>query len=283
MITMDCRVLESKKCTITSAYGWRDLNGDGVKDYHSGVDIVREGYMLDYIVAHSDGKIVNFQDGLGNMKGSNSYGNYVKIDHGNGYYTLYAHMRKGLSVKNGQTVKAGTRLGYMGDSGNAYGGHLHFELWEGGNRIDPTPYLNKDLPTKQPENTTNDKYDLGDVVTVNGIYVSSTSTEKLNPGYTKGKITRILDNVRNPYLIDDGKLGWANDDCIVGETTVKYLSNPGYKGTSIVDGLNQIKVDSSYNYRSKLATANNISNYRGTAEQNTKLLNLLKQGKLIAA
>lgn len=283
MITMDCRVLESKKYTITSAYGWRDLNGDGVKDYHSGVDIVREGYMLDYIVAHSDGKIVKFQDGLGNMKGSNSYGNYVKIDHGNGYYTLYAHMRKGLSVKNGQTVKAGTRLGYMGDSGNAYGGHLHFELWEGGNRIDPTPYLNKDLPTKQPENTTNDKYDLGDIVTVNGIYVSSTSTEKLNPGYTKGKITRILDNVRNPYLIDDGKLGWANDDCIVGETSVKYLSNPGYKGSSIVDGLNQIKVDSSYNYRSKLAKVNGISNYRGTAEQNTQLLNLLKKGKLIAA
>ena len=192
-------------------------------------------------------------------------------------------MRKGLSVKNGQTVKAGTRLGYMGDSGNAYGGHLHFELWEGGSRIDPTSYLNKDLPVKQPENATNDKYDLGDVVTVNGIYVSSTSTEKLNPGYTKGKITRILDNVRNPYLIDDGKLGWANDDCIVGETTVKYLSNTSYKGASIVDGLNQIKVDSSYNYRSKLAKANNISNYRGTAEQNTKLLNLLKQGKLIAA
>lgn len=281
---MDCRVLESRKATVTSAYGWRDLNGDGKKEYHSGIDLVREGYRLDWIVAHSDGKIIKFQDGLGNMKGSNSYGNYVKIDHGNGYYTLYAHMRKGLSVKNGQTVKAGTRLGYMGDSGNAYGGHLHFELWEGGNRIDPTPYLNKDLPSKQPEEKEGDKYDLGDIVTVNGIYKSSTSTEKLKPLYNKGKITRILDNVRNPYLIDDGGLGWANDDCIVSEeNTVKYLSNPTYKGNSIVDGLNQIKVDSSYNYRSKLAKVNNINNYKGSAEQNTKMLNLLKQGKLIAA
>ena len=280
---MDCRVLESKKATVTSAYGWRTINGK--KDYHSGIDLVREGYRLDWIVAHSDGKIVKFQDGLGNMKGSNSYGNYVKIDHGNGYYTLYAHMKKGLSVKNGQTVKAGTRLGYMGDSGNAYGAHLHFELWEGGKRIDPTPYLNKDLPKVEPEETEdNDKYDLGDIVTVNGIYRSSTSTEKLNPLYNKGKITRILDNVRNPYLIDDGGLGWANDDCIVSEeNTVKYLSNPTYKGNSIVDGLNQINVDSSYNYRSKLAKVNNINNYKGTAEQNTTMLNLLKKGKLIAA
>ena len=53
--------------------------------------------------------------------------------------------------------------------------------------------------------------------------------------------------------------------------------------SNIVDGLKQINVDSSYNYRSKLAKANGISNYSGTAEQNTKLLNLLKQGKLIAA
>ena len=65
--------------------------------------------------------------------------------------------------------------------------------------------------------------------------------------------------------------------------TTKYLSNKTYKGTSIVDALNQIKVNSSYNYRSKLAKINSISNYKGTAEQNTKMLNLLKQGKLKAA
>ena len=62
---------------------------------------------------------------------------------------------------------------------------------------------------------------------------------------------------------------------------VTYLSNTSYKGTSIVDALNQIKVDSSYSYRSKLAKANGITNYSGTASQNTKLLDLLKKGKLI--
>ena len=274
---MACRVLESNSHRVTSPYGNRKGG------FHSGIDIVKYYAELDYIVAHSDGKVIKHQDGLGNMKGSGSYGNYVKIDHGNGYATLYAHMEKGLTVKNGQTVKKGQRLGYMGNSGDSYGGHLHFEVWENGIRINPTQYLDKDLPTKGPDTNVGSKYDLGDIVTVNGVYKSSTSNEKLTPLYNKGKITRILEDVRNPYLIDDGKLGWVNDDCIVSEDNIRYLSNPGYKGSSIVDGLNQINVDSSYNYRSKLAKVNNISNYRGTAEQNTQLLNLLKKGKLIAA
>lgn len=61
---------------------------------------------------------------------------------------------------------------------------------------------------------------------------------------------------------------------------VKYLSNKSYTGVSIVDALNEIGVDSSFSYRSKLASANSISNYTGTAEQNTQLLNLLKNGTL---
>ena len=71
------RALKSGLCEVTQDYK------AGV---HNGIDIVRQGYQLDYIVAHSDGKIIQAQDGLGNMKGTNSYGNYVKIDHGNGYW-----------------------------------------------------------------------------------------------------------------------------------------------------------------------------------------------------
>ena len=65
--------------------------------------------------------------------------------------------------------------------------------------------------------------------------------------------------------------------------TVKYLSNKSYKGSSIIEALKQIKVNSSYSYRSKLAKVNGIKNYKGTASQNTKLLKLLKQGKLKSA
>lgn len=136
----DCIILEHKKYMITTYYS----------NSHHGIDIVRFNTDtartdLDYIVAHSDGIVSLIQDGLGNMKGTTgitAYGNFVKIDHGNGYSTLYAHMKKGLLVKNGQKVFKGQRLGYMSDSGNAYGGHLHFEVFKNNVKIDPTPFLN---------------------------------------------------------------------------------------------------------------------------------------------
>ena len=204
---MECRVLESKRCTITQ--GANNTN-------HIALDLVKEGYMLDYIVAHSEGTIIALQDGLGNMKGTNSYGNYVKINHGNGYCTLYAHMQKGLPVKSGQFVKKGQRLGYMSDSGNAYGGHLHWEVWKDNVRIDPTEYLNKDLFVEETS-----KHKVGDIVTINGVYISSTSTEKLTPAITKGTITKIVEGTRNPYLLDNGNIGWVNDRCITSGNTSK--------------------------------------------------------------
>lgn len=267
---MKCRVLESKNCIITNPYSNKHNAVDICKNTNGKAD-------FDYIVAHSDGKIIFFQDGLGHLPGTSdnsSYGNCVKIDHGNGYCTLYAHMKKGLLVKNGQTVKTGQKIGYMGNSGNTNGAHLHFEVWKDGKRINPTEYLDKDLPI-----IVTTKYKKGDIVNINGVYVSSTSNNKLRPTITKGKITDIVVGARNPYLLDDGNIGWVNDECIVADS-VKYLSNKNYKGVSIVAALKQIKVDSSYNYRSKLAKVNGINNYRGTAEQNIFMLSKLQNGTL---
>ena len=73
-------------------------------------------------------------------------------------------------------------------------------------------------PTPEPTPTTK-KYKEGDTVTINGVYVSSVSINKLTPKVTKGKITKIIENVRNPYLLNDGAIGWVNDSCIVSETT----------------------------------------------------------------
>ena len=263
---MKCRVLEKGNCEITQGY----------HSGHLANDIVGGGYTLDYVVTHTDGKVIFCQDGYNNVKGSTgnaSYGNFVKIEHKNGYATLYAHMQKGLLVKNGEYVKKGQRLGYMGDSGNAYGAHLHFEVWKDGVRINPENYINSNLYNEE----TKQKYKVGDKVTINGVFVSSESTEKLNPLIKTGTITKIINNVRNPYLLDNGNIGWVNDSVIVNNN---YLSNPNYKGTSIVDALNEINVDSSYNYRSKLANVNGINNYTGTAEQNTYMLELLKKGTL---
>lgn len=63
--------------------------------------------------------------------------------------------------------------------------------------------------------------------------------------------------------------------------TIKYYPKTAYKGGSLVDGLNSIGVNSSFLNRAKIAKKNGIGIYLGTATQNTKLLNLLKQGKLI--
>ena len=70
------------------------------------------------------------------------------------------------------------------------------------------------------------------------------------------------------------------NEILLGKNTAKYLSNKNYKGYSIVDALKQIKVNSSFSYRSKLAQINGITNYKGTADQNIKMLNMLKNGTL---
>lgn len=121
---------------------------------HKAVDIVKYKSQLDDIIAHSDGKVVFCQTGQKNNKGSKgnaSYGNCVKLDHGSGYTTLYAHLDS-IEVKLGDTVKKGQKIGRMGNTGNSYGAHLHWEVRFNNKHIDPTPYLNADLPlvTEEP-------------------------------------------------------------------------------------------------------------------------------------
>ena len=104
---MDCKILKNKKCIITQNYS----------DNHKAIDVVGMNYTLDYIISHTSGIVVDIQDGIGNMKGSVgriAYGNFVKINHGNDYYTLYSHLQNNLPVKLNQTIKEGEIIGYMG-------------------------------------------------------------------------------------------------------------------------------------------------------------------------
>ena len=120
---------------------------------HNGIDLVGKGNnnasCLDYIVAHSDGTVVEtVKNYTTTDKKGNSYGNYVKIQHSNGYYTLYAHMKYGsVTVSKGDKVSKGQVIGYMGNTGHSFGAHLHFEVRnESNTKIDPTPYINANLP-----------------------------------------------------------------------------------------------------------------------------------------
>jgi N-acetylmuramoyl-L-alanine amidase len=69
------------------------------------------------------------------------------------------------------------------------------------------------------------QYKVGDTVKINGVYTSSTSVEKLKPAVTIGTITKIVDGARNPYLLNNGNIGWTNDDCIVSEAKKSNENN----------------------------------------------------------
>lgn len=72
--------------------------------------------------------------------GVRGYGNLAMLVHADGAVTFYAHARA-LHVTPGQLVRRGERIGEVGDTGRAHGTHLHFELREGGEAIDPSPFL----------------------------------------------------------------------------------------------------------------------------------------------
>ncbi len=98
---------------------------------HYGIDI---GAAYDTKIYASDGGVVVVSES------SYSYGNYVMIAHGNGRYTLYAHMNKRL-VSVDDVVKQGDVIGLVGATGYANGPHIHFEIIENGERIDPLQFF----------------------------------------------------------------------------------------------------------------------------------------------
>ncbi len=102
--------------------------------YHQAVDIANR----------SNPDIVASQGGTVTTAGWNAggYGNYVIIDHGNGYRTLYAHMlNNSMVVKAGQRVTQGQKLGLMGSTGRSTGTHLHFEVIGPGGKLNPLTVL----------------------------------------------------------------------------------------------------------------------------------------------
>ena len=124
------------KSRITQMYG---------NDGHSGTDISHLGSdPYPPIYNTEDGVVTWVQTGHGNAQGStgnDSYGNLVQVTFSDGRSAIYAHLSDVL-VKEGDSVKAGQQIGNMGNTGNSYGNHLHFELHDAnGNTMDSTAYL----------------------------------------------------------------------------------------------------------------------------------------------
>lgn len=114
---------------ITTNYEWR------WGSFHYAIDISGTGFGSP-IYATKAGKVVETNNTCPNYGyyGSwcgMSYGNYIILEHENGYYTMYAHLTKNLKVSEGQTVSRGQIIGSMGDSGSSTGTHLHFGVSKG--------------------------------------------------------------------------------------------------------------------------------------------------------
>ena len=111
----------------------------GINGYwgHTGMDIATSRGTI--IRAAASGTVVKA------VRQYYAYGIHVKISHGNGIYTLYAHMSQ-LAVSYGDYVQQGQIIGYVGQTGNAYGNHCHFEIIINGRFMDPSKYIGTYYP-----------------------------------------------------------------------------------------------------------------------------------------
>lgn len=119
--------------TISSYYGWRWNK----TDYHTGIDITGSGVNKATIVAANSGTVAKVNTSYVPGKG---YGIYVIIDHGGGCVSLYGHCSSVL-VSEGQKVVKGTPIAKVGSTGWSTGPHLHFEVRESGQHVNPLGYL----------------------------------------------------------------------------------------------------------------------------------------------
>lgn len=115
------------KGRISSAFGWRRDPLTGRRRFHSGIDIAMG---FGHPIRATAGGFISF---AGNQRG---YGKMVRIDHKNGFETIYTHIR-GLSVGKGRKVKRGDLIGWVGSSGRSTGPHLHYEVLFHGTPYDP--------------------------------------------------------------------------------------------------------------------------------------------------
>lgn len=120
--------------TFTSGFGqrWHPYTGDA--DFHNGQDIsVRRGTPVSVT---ADGKVVVIKNHL-------NLGLYVKIDHGNGFHTIYGHLDRVIEgLGSGQRVTRGEIIGYSGNSGRSTAPHLHYEVRHYGKPQNPLQYFN---------------------------------------------------------------------------------------------------------------------------------------------
>jgi murein DD-endopeptidase MepM/ murein hydrolase activator NlpD len=117
---------------VTSEFGFRTSPLGGEREFHKGMDIATR--MGVHVVAPADGLVceIAYDRDVGHM---------IKIDHGYGMTSWYGHLLR-TAVKQGNMVKRGDLLGYVGNSGRSTGSHLHYSVVLNGVPVNPRKYLN---------------------------------------------------------------------------------------------------------------------------------------------
>jgi murein DD-endopeptidase MepM/ murein hydrolase activator NlpD len=124
---------------IASGFGMRIHPIYGIAKMHAGMDFTAPQGTPIY--ATGDGRVTTAGSGTGT-------GNHVIINHGYGYETEYMHMVR-IKVRNGQTVKRGEVIGWVGSTGASTGPHLHYEVHINGSPVDPVYFFYNDLNAQQ--------------------------------------------------------------------------------------------------------------------------------------
>ena len=121
---------------MASGYGWRIHPILKTRRFHYGMDFTAKTGTPIYATADGVVKHAGWK--------SNGYGKHVVINHGYGYETLYGHMSK-VAVRNGQKVKRGQLIGYVGNTGLSAGPHCHYEVHLNGKKVNPINFYYNDL------------------------------------------------------------------------------------------------------------------------------------------
>lgn len=131
--------MSNKSVRFSSSFGYRIHPIYKTKILHAGMDFA--GPIGTPVYATGNGKVVYAEVHQG-------YGKCILIDHGFNYQTQYAHLDR-YNVREGQKVKRGDIIGYMGNTGQSTGPHVHYEVRKNGNPVDPINYYFSDLSAEE--------------------------------------------------------------------------------------------------------------------------------------
>lgn len=287
MSTISNLIFNGAKHYITSAYGPRkslSTSKGQTGTFHRGTDYgtnskkipqyaIEDGYCFNATVASDGAK-------------------YVWIIYPRVKLAMLHYHLDTVTVKKGQAVKKGTKIGTTGMTGKATGIHLHLGIKDLKSCSDDevenmTQARLNGISFVDPEKVSYSSYaSFTGYVTASSLNVrKGAGTKFLSIGkLVKGSAVTVIGEVGTWY-----KIKYKNTTAYVSRTyiskkkptTISYFKAYTGKSVSLVDALKAQKVDSSFTNRKKIAAANGVKNYIGTPKQNTQLLNLLKAGKCI--